>query len=350
MNILQICHKPPCPPIDGASIAMYNLFRGLTDNGHQVQVLAMNTYKQHCDITKVPDEFIKISKYTLVEIDIRVRALSAFFNLFTNQSYNIVRFNSTKFRHTLSQLLLDNSYDVIILESLYSTCYIDILKQKTKALIVLRAHNAEFVIWENLRNHERNRLKKWYLNLLCARLKAYELRTLAEVNLVACISNEDISAFKKESCATPMAYLPFGINFNDEEFKNYSYPEADEQVLFHIGSMDWIPHQEAFKWFFEKVWQKVCSRRPNIKLYLAGSNMPDWITNGNFRNLIVSNGYVEGKSFMSKKAIMIVPSFSGSGIRIKIAEGGDKNILPGQLCCNGSIYSRYFSIICTNSM
>ena len=92
MKILQICHKPPYPPIDGGSIAMYNLYRGLRSIGHTVHVIAINTYKQYCDINKVPKEFVDASEYTLVDVDIRVKPLSAFFNLFASDSYNISRF------------------------------------------------------------------------------------------------------------------------------------------------------------------------------------------------------------------------------------------------------------------
>jgi polysaccharide biosynthesis protein PslH len=300
---------------------MYNLFCGLTDNGHKVDVLAMNTYKQHCEIKKVPNWFIEKSNYTLVDVDIKVKALSAFFNLFTNKSYNIIRFDSKFFRNTLDQHLEKNDYDLIILESLYATPYIDLLKHRTNALIVLRSHNVEHKIWENLRDNENKTLKKWYLNLLAYRLKKYEHKMLGKVDLIASISKDDITVFNKVVYSARAVYLPFGINFNDEEFKHYSAPEQDQLVLFHIGSMDWIPHQEAFKWFFEKVWITINNKYPNIKLYLAGSKMPDWITKMNAQNVIVTDGYIEGKVFMKNKAIMVVPSFSGSGIRIKIAEG-----------------------------
>lgn len=321
MNILQICHKPPFPPLDGSSIAMYNLYRGLTENGSKVHILAMNTYKQFCDITKVPEDFCKASNYTLVDVDIRIKASHALLNLFTNTSYNIIRFDTEQFRQTLSTILATKNFEVVILESLFSTTYIDLIRLKTKAKIVLRGHNVEFKIWENLRNNERNVLKKWYLTILAKRLKKYELSTLNRVDWIASISQEDNQVFKQEGCITPMLYLPFGINFNDEEFKDHLLPAAQELSLFHLGSMDWLPHQEAFRWFLEKVWPEIAKKHPQLKLHLAGSKMPQWITYGNYPNVVVTSGYVDGKTFMNDKPIMIVPSFSGSGIRIKIAEG-----------------------------
>ncbi|HNT81034.1 MAG TPA: glycosyltransferase family 4 protein [Bacteroidia bacterium] len=321
MNILQICHKPPYPPIDGGSIAMYSLYNGLIENGNNVHILAMNTHKQYCDLKNVPSDFKSKSKYLLVDIDIRIKILPAFLNLFTGQSYNITRFNSINFSRAIRQVLNKHTYDVIILESLYTTPYIHLLRKYSNAKLVLRAHNAEFKIWENLAQNENNILKKCYLNLLSRRLKKYELSTLDKVNLIASISDKDNLVFKNSLCKTPMIYLPFGINFNDEEFKHYTPPEIDELVLFHIGSMDWLPHQEAFKWFFENVWEQIYRTLPHVKLYLAGAKMPDWLTNMNYSNVFITNSYVDGKIFMNKKAIMIVPSFSGSGIRIKIAEG-----------------------------
>ncbi len=49
MRILQLCHKPPFPPVDGTAIAMSNLTRGLLRNGAHIEVLAMNTYKKYCN-------------------------------------------------------------------------------------------------------------------------------------------------------------------------------------------------------------------------------------------------------------------------------------------------------------
>ncbi|MFZ4521049.1 MAG: glycosyltransferase family 4 protein [Bacteroidales bacterium] len=321
MKILQIAHKPPWPPVDGASIAMYNLCRGLVSNGHQVHVLAMNTYKQYCDISKVPEDFRTNARYTLVDIDIRIRAIPALLNLFSGKSYNMVRFDTSEVRKTLDEILSRTEYDLVILESLFSTAYLDLLRKRFPGPVILRSHNVEFNIWENLTNNERNPLKKWYLKLLTHRLKRYELETLSKVDFISSISEPDMDAFRKSGCTTAMEYVPFGINFNDEVYKSWSPPEKEEFVFFHVGSMDWLPHQEAFRWFLSEVWVPFSKQHPEAVLHLAGSKMPGWIAEGNFPNVITQKGYVNGHEFMKKKAIMVVPSFSGSGIRIKIAEG-----------------------------
>lgn len=70
-----------------------------------------------------------------------------------------------------------------------------------------------------------------------------------------------------------------------------------------------------------QVWPIFHQQYPSIHLHLAGANMPDWLNAENYPGVIVTRGFVDGKKFMEGKAIMVVPSFSGSGIWIKIAEG-----------------------------
>lgn len=321
MKILQLCHKPPFPANDGGSIAMFNLCEGLRKLGHQVHILAMNTHKHYCKIEEVPEEFLQKTRYTLVDVDTRIKMIPAFVNLFTNNSYNIIRFHTKEVELKLLELLKDNSYDLIILESIFTTTYIDLIRKIMPCPIVLRSHNVEYMIWENLARTEKSFFKSRYLRLLTRRLRQYELKTIKKVDYVAAISEADINHFREIGCKIPMMYVPFGINFTEDEFKEEVQLNNEELIIFHVGSMNWIPHQEAFKWFFEQVWPVFYRNNPTAKLHLAGSDMPDWITQGHFPNVTVVNGYVDGKKYMNGKAIMIVPSFHGSGIRIKIIEG-----------------------------
>ena len=45
LRILQICHKPPRPSVDGGCLAMDSLTRGLLDMGHRVKVVSIHTDK-----------------------------------------------------------------------------------------------------------------------------------------------------------------------------------------------------------------------------------------------------------------------------------------------------------------
>ena len=45
LRILQICHKPPRPAVDGGCMAMDSLTTGLLQEGPNVKVLTLHTHK-----------------------------------------------------------------------------------------------------------------------------------------------------------------------------------------------------------------------------------------------------------------------------------------------------------------
>jgi glycosyltransferase involved in cell wall biosynthesis len=60
---------------------------------------------------------------------------------------------------------------------------------------------------------------------------------------------------------------------------------------------------------------------PDAKLKLAGKKMPDYIKAYAGSNVEVHDFVQDGKGFIGNGGIMIVPLFSGSGMRVKIVEG-----------------------------
>jgi len=90
--------------------------------------------------------------------------------------------------------------------------------------------------------------------------------------------------------------------------------------LFHIGSMNWFPNEEGILWFLSKVWPLINQEIPDLKLYLAGREMPEWLKNLDSKGVNVIGEVPDALEFMLQHAVMVVPLFSGSGIRIKIIE------------------------------
>jgi glycosyltransferase involved in cell wall biosynthesis len=85
--------------------------------------------------------------------------------------------------------------------------------------------------------------------------------------------------------------------------------------------MDWMPNLEAVDWFLQNVYDKLIKQIPDIKIYLAGKDMPQRIKQMANKNLIVMDRIEDSKGFMNDKGIMIVPLLSGGGMRVKIIEG-----------------------------
>ena len=319
MRVLQICHKPPYPHIDGGCIAIKNISQGLIDKFDEIKILTISTQKHPFKKEEFPESFLEKSKIEHVFVDTKLNIVDAFSNLVTYDSYNISRFFSPDFNALLIKSLRAESYDLVILESLFTTPYIQTIRSYSSAKIVLRSHNLEHIIWKRLANETHNPAKKIYLNLLSNQLKKYELNVINDVDGIACISVEDEKKYKSLDYNKPIICTPFGLDIN--EYVPEDKKTHEEIKFFHLGAMDWKPNLEGVSWLVENVWPKIKREIPNAELHLAGKNMPNWFLDEKFEGIVNHKEVENAIEFMNSMDIMLVPLFSAGGIRVKIIEG-----------------------------
>jgi glycosyltransferase involved in cell wall biosynthesis len=82
-----------------------------------------------------------------------------------------------------------------------------------------------------------------------------------------------------------------------------------------------MPNQEGIRWFLNEVWPGLRKQFPDLTFSLAGRSMPQWLLQNKQPGVIVDGEVADARSYMLDHQIMVVPLFSGSGIRIKIIEG-----------------------------
>ena len=157
MRILQICHKPPRPAIDGGCVAIDAITAGLMGNGAKVKVLTAFTRKHPLQLEALDAGYIEDTQIEGVPLDTGLDVRDAYVSLMNGDSYNISRFYSHQFAMVLKKVLSRQRYDVVHLESLYTTPYIETIRMHAPtALISLRSHNHEFQIWEQRYKATRN--------------------------------------------------------------------------------------------------------------------------------------------------------------------------------------------------
>jgi glycosyltransferase involved in cell wall biosynthesis len=296
---------------------MFQLQNALHQQGAEVMVLAFNTVKHPVDITALPGEYRASTSLEAIPLDNRVKPLAALMNIFSGESYNIVRFIHQDFEEALMRKLKNTQFDVVLLESLFMIPYLGVIREHSQAKVVLRAHNLEHLIWERLSIQEKNPLKKWYLRLLTTRLKRFEIEALNKVDGIAAMTLEDMALFRQMGCMQPLHLCPVGLNMED-------YPvaaDSEQDVVFHLGAMDWRPNFEGVMWFLSDVWPRIRSKVPHARLALAGKNMPQQIVSAQSDSIQVQGFVKDAKAFVGAGGIMVVPLFSGSGMRVKIVEG-----------------------------
>ena len=318
-KVLHFCNKMPYPPKDGGAIGINNVTKGLIDLEYDVRVLAINSTKHYIDTANLPTEYLNLTKFESVEVDLDIKIFPALSNLIlSRRSYNISRFYNVKLLKKLKGLLNDDEFDIVILESIFLVDYLPIIRKKTKAKIILRAPNVEFIIWKRLSEIEANPFKKFYLKVLTSRLRREEIRCLNKFDAIITVSDNDKKLLKTFGATVPIESIPTGIDV--EKDMNTTSVDVEYPSLFHLGALDWYPNQEAVSWILKNVWPELKNRLPNIKFYIAGRRPPEWINNIEEEDVVVLGEVEDAAEFIKSKAIMPVPIFAGSGMRVKIIE------------------------------
>lgn len=320
MRILQICNKPPYPAIDGGCIAMNNITKGLLAENHSVKVLTISTDKHPFVKSNYSEHYLKQTQIEFCYVDTNVNPIDAFSALVTSDSYNISRFFTPDFDILLKNTLEVEEFDVVHIESLFMTPYIDtIRKYNPKAKIILRSHNLEHLIWERLANTAKNKAKKIYLKYLAKKLKQYESSILPNIDGIAAITKADYKRYQKlNKDHTKLETIPFGIDLEQYKFQKY---QGNAKTYFHLGAMNWNPNIEAVDWMLQVICPKVIKKIPDIKLQLAGREMNPKYKQFESQNLQIDGEVDDAHKYMHTNGIMIVPLLSGGGMRVKIIEG-----------------------------
>ena len=319
MKILQLCKKFPFPLKDGESIAVTNLSKALNTLNCEITLLAMNTKKHYFDISQLPADFNHYQSIHVVPVDNSIYLKDAFVNLWKSESYHISRFVSDEFNDALIELLSQNEFDVVQLETLYLAPYIPTIRKYSKAQVAMRAHNVEHEIWQRVMRQTKSLPKKWYLNYLVKKLALFERQQLKNYDILVPITKRDLGIFKqmgyqKEAVVTPIGIETSIYPTNDRSFK-------EDISLSFIGSLDWMPNQEGLVWFLDNVWKALVKQYPDLRLHIAGRNTPQWLYNKKLKNVTIHGEIPDASQFINQHSVMIVPLLAGSGMRAKILEG-----------------------------
>lgn len=320
LSILQLGKKFPYPLKDGESVAVTQLSKALNHLGCEVTLLCMNTSKHYFDIKDLPKAYNHYKEIHFISVDNSIKSLDALKNLFSKDSYHVSRFVSKNFENKLIELLQKNDYDIIQMETLYLAPYIETIKKHSKAIVSMRAHNVESEIWERITKNTRFLPKKLYLNYLTSKLKRFELDNLNSYDYLIAVTEKDLNTFKKMGYKNGAMASPIGIDMKNYGKIDFSGIKMENSLCF-LGSLDWIPNLEGLDWFLKKVWPSLHMLRPNLKLHIAGRNTPKHIMNLNISNVVVHGEVEEATKFLAQHSILLVPLFSGSGMRVKILEG-----------------------------
>lgn len=320
LRVLQMTKKVPFPSKDGESMAISSLANSLISNGVSVDLLSLNTNKHRfsSDVKDI-DSTLYRSIY-FVDINTDFHPISFLINLLSNIPYQISRFVKKNYKDKLISLLSQNKYDFIILETIYLTPYLPIVKKYSAAKVLLRTHNLEYEIWDRLFKGANWGVSKVIYKWLANQMFRFESYKLKSIDFLIAISERELLHFKASYPNLNGIVVPITWNASTARYQKKLKSNTPNISLYFIGSLDWKPNQEGLLWFIHKVWPLCRSKFPYLSFYVAGRNMPNKIKQMTLDGVVMMGEVDDAISFVSQHDIAVVPLLSGSGMRAKIIE------------------------------
>ncbi len=318
IRILDVQGRIPYPLHDGGALGMWMVTEMLGHNPEVAYgVLAMNTARHWVEPKTIRTVYGEIPHWW-APVDNRITPLGALGNLVRGTPYHISRFKSSRFARLLQRVLREFGPDVVLLEGLPVTQYVDLIRRTCPAKIVYHAHNVEHLIWSRLANAEPNSLRRAYLREQVRRLRRFERAMISgnRLDAIVTFTHVDAQALHAMGFDGPLHVKPFALRL-----ERYSPTYAPEMrpSLFHLGSLAWEPNRQGIEWFLREVFPLVRQKIPTAEIHIAG-HIPSTFRPPTTEGVHLVGPVADAREFMRSHSVLVVPLRAGSGVRVKVIE------------------------------
>ena len=305
-------------PIDkGGKIRTYNMLKELKRN-HHVTYVALDDGAADTSARERAFEYC----HELVWIPHRQREkfTAGFYaellsNLLSPLPYAIKKYASRELRKEIQRRAVD--CDVVVCDFLAPAANVPANLGKPTLLF---QHNVEAMIWKRHCEVQTNPLKKAYLFAQWKKMRRFERRMCRSLNAVIAVSQEDHEQMQREYRVKNIFDVPTGVD--TEFFKPTGAEKSAPHNLVFTGSMDWLPNEDAIRYFTEQIMPRIKSQIPEATLTVVGRNpYPSLVELAKNDNSIIVTGRVDDvRPYMERAAAYVVPLRVGGGTRLKIFE------------------------------
>ena len=238
-------------------------------------------------------------------------------NLASDLPYAIKKYESSAMREEIKKHVADKRFDVLVCDFLAPAANVP---ANINCPTVLFQHNVEAMIWKRHYEVQSNPVKKAYLYGQWQKMQAFEAKMCPQFNCVVAVSREDRELMQQEYGVENIYDVPTGV---DTAFFRPSGQRARKpHNLVFTGSMDWLPNEDAIRYFTEEIMPRIKKAVPGVTLTVVGRDpYPSLVELSKRDPSVIVTGRVEDvRPFMEEAAVYIVPLRIGGGTRLKIYE------------------------------
>lgn len=327
LRILWIKSGPLHPLDTGGKLRTYNMLREL-HHRHEVTFLALcpddttsqslESASEYCSHA----EWIPWNPAPQGSLGLGWDLLRT--TLFSQLPYAIAKYRSRAMTQWLVEADRSGSYDLVICDFLAPAINALPALENRRLPWVLFQHNVESRIWERHARHASGWLRKIFFTMQWKRMEAFEAGASSRFDGVIAVSESDAESFRSEMhLDNVLGAVPTGVDLEYfSQVEQASGKTAQPPAIGFLGSMDWMPNQDAVRYYDESIHPRVKAALPGIQVHLIGRNPPDWMRQLASRDpsYIVTGTVPDVRPHLAATPIQMVPLRIGGGTRIKIFE------------------------------
>lgn len=228
--------------------------------------------------------------------------------------FTVRKYRSTFMRRRISALWATREYDLLLCDFLQPS--INCLAERIRPKILFQ-HNVEAMIRHRHAEHAPSRAERAYLRHEAAKLARYEGQAASAFDHCIMVSEDDCRTMAAQYGASNTSAIPTGV---DLEYFRPRESEASDLGIVFVGSMDWLPNQDAVEFFTQEVLPLIRREVP-ATFVIAGRNPPEAIRRlARSPGITVTGTVPDVRPFVSEAQVVVVPLRIGGGTRIKIFE------------------------------
>jgi len=238
-------------------------------------------------------------------------------NLASSLPYAIRKYKSAAMTRAIAAATSRDNFDVVISDFLAPGVN---LPTDLKTPVVLFQHNVEAEIWRRHYEVQQNPAKRRFLYWQWRKMQRFERDVCRRVDSVIAVSEVDAQMMEREYGVGKVYDIPTGVDV--DFFQPSKGTSASPNSLVFIGSMDWLPNEDAMTYFIDDILPIVKQKIPDVHVTIVGRNPYRSLLERAERDraLTVTGRVDDVRCYIEDAVAFIVPIRIGGGTRLKIYE------------------------------
>jgi glycosyltransferase involved in cell wall biosynthesis len=260
----------------------------------------------------------------VVDLPGKSRYLTALRSWFTTRSYGQVKYWNHKFQSTVDGLLEKECFDVIWVNTLDMTAYLEqfLHDNQSRPLLVLDQQNVDDLYYKSFLVNSTSIAWKMCAALEVVKARRLQKRWFPRFDAILCVAPEDLQTTAKYVDARTSLWLaPNGVD--TEYFQPVARQNLTQRTpkLVFGGSMDVAMNQDAVRWFVASILPCLKQQVPDVQFWIVGRNPPAAIQSLAERPGIRVTGSVpDVREYYRQADVFVVPLRLGGGTKLKTLE------------------------------